>query len=288
MSLKRFTSVLWEGYQEGRALIQKIMEAFYFMLCLGVFLLADFTYGQEHIMFLSNHHKSIESYIMNGYGNRSSYQCDVLYDNAREDIIEGRAQFVMGLNEIEHFDLSSNLVSSQCLLVSVEVNKNESLAALVKFGWTVVQHKRVALVMKMSSGINLNMSTNITKLPFLVAAELTDGSEQFLCPVVGMPQPYLQHSMCDHEHISYKKKVVRVSIIGVPPYLYGKTHDSIISNFRKSHVVLKNNIYAGTTNGLDGADIRLLYLLSDKLNFEFNITVPTSFTDSYRLVGVSY
>ena len=257
------------------------------MLSLGVFLLADFTYGQAH-MFLSNHHKSIESYIMNGYGNRSSYQCDVLYDNAREDIIEGRAQFVMGLNEIEHFDLSSNLVSSQCLLVSVEVNKNESLAALVKFGWTVVQHKRVALVMKMSSGINLNMSTNITKLPFLVAAELTDGSEQFLCPVVGMPQPYLQHSMCDHEHISYKKKVVRVNIIGVPPYLYGKTHDSIISNFRKSHVVLKNNIYAGTTNGLDGADIRLLYLLSDKLNFEFNITVPTSFTDSYRLVCVSY
>ena len=201
------------------------MEAFYFMLFLGVFLSADLTCGQEHKLFLSKHGQSIESYIMKGYGNRSGYQCDVLYDNTQKDSIEGMARFVMDLNEIEHFNLSSNLVSSHCLLVSVSINTNESLATLIKFGWTVVQHKRVALVMKMSSGMTLSMATNITKLPFLVAAELKEGKEQFLCPVVGEREPYLQHSMCDHAHTSYKNKVIRVGIIGVPPYLYGKTQN---------------------------------------------------------------
>lgn len=52
--------------------------------------------------------------------------------------------------------------------------------------------------------------------------------------------------------------------------------------------MLKNNIHAGTTNGLDGADIRLLYLLADKLNFVLNISAAESFTDSNRLVSVSY
>ena len=88
-----------------------------------------------------------------------------------------------------------------------------------------MQHKRAAFVIKMSSGMTLNMAPNITKLPFLVAAELEDGREQFLCPVVGEPEPFLQHSMCDHAYTSYKNKVIRVGVIGVPPYLYGKTQN---------------------------------------------------------------
>ena len=147
----------------------------------------------------------------------------MLHANSYQDGLEGRAQFVMGLNKFDGFDLSSNLASSHCLLVSVEVNKNEGLAAVLKFGWTVVQHKRVALVMKMVSGVTLNEAMNITKLPFLVAAELNGGKEQFLCPVVGEREPHLQNSMCDDNYTSYKDKVIRFGIIGVPPYLYGNS-----------------------------------------------------------------
>ena len=211
--------------ERGRALFREITEGLYYIfLCLGVFSLTDMTSAQKHMSFISKHQQSIDSYIMDGYGYRNGRKCDVLSDNPQEeDSMEGRAQYVMNLNRIVHFDFSSNIVSLHCLLVSIEVNNNESLAALVNFGWRVVEHKRVAIMMKMSSSMTLNMLKNITKLPFLVAAELQDGREQFLCPVVGKSEPYLQHSMCDHAYTSPKNKVIRVGIVGVPPYLYGKT-----------------------------------------------------------------
>ena len=201
------------------------MEAFHIKLNLGVFLLtilADLSCGQMRPQLLSKHRKSIERYTMTGNGKRiDDYQCDVLYDHTQGDSVEGRAQFVMDFEKMDHFDISSNIASSHCLLVSVEVNNSESLAAVLKFGWAVVQHKRVAIVMKMVSNVTLNEARNITKLPFLVAAELKGGMEQFLCPAVGERDPHLQNSMCGDDYTSYEDKEIRVSIIGVPPYLYG-------------------------------------------------------------------
>ena len=202
----------------------RIMLGLCFKLCIGAIILgdlADVICAQEDTLFLSKHRQSIESYILKGYGKRSDYHCDVLHASSIKDGLDGRAQFIMGLNEVDRFDLSSNLASSHCLLVSVEVNNSESLAAGVKFGWTVVQHKRVALVMKMVSDVTLNEAMNVTKLPFLVAAELKGGKEQFLCPVVGEREPHLQNTMCVDNYTSYKNKVIRFSITGVPPYLYG-------------------------------------------------------------------
>ena len=201
------------------------MEAFHIKLNLGVFLLtilADLSCGQMQPQFLSKHRKSIESYTMTGSGKRiDDYQCDVLYDDPQGYSVEGGAQFVMDIEKMDCFDISSNIASSDCLLVSVEVKNSESLAAVLKFGWAVVQHKRVALVMKMVSNLTLYEARNITKLPFLVAAELEGGREQFLCPVVGEREPHIQNSMCDDKYASYKDKVIRFGIIGVPPYLYG-------------------------------------------------------------------
>ena len=175
-----------------------------------------------HMQLLSKHRKLIERYTMTGYGKKiDDYQCDVLYDHPQGDSVEGGAQFVMDFEKMDHFDISSNMASSSCLIVSVEVNNSESLAAVLKFGWAVVQHKRVAIVMKMVSNVTLNEARNVTKLPFLVAAELKGGKEQFLCPVVGEREPHLQNSMCVDNYTSYKNKVIRFSITGVPPYLYG-------------------------------------------------------------------
>ena len=202
------------------------MMVFCFKLFIGGLILGDLVdviCAQENTRFLSRHINSIESYILKGYGKMSDYHCDVLHASSFRDGLEGRAHFVMGSNAFDHFDLSSNLASSHCLLVSAEVNKNESLAAVIKFGWTVVQHKRVALVMKMGSSVTLNEAMNITKLPFLVAAEFKGGKEQFLCPVVGKREPHIQNSMCYDNFTSYKDKTIRFGIIGVPPYLYGKS-----------------------------------------------------------------
>lgn len=195
------------------------MDVFFIRVIL-LAVIADVTCAKIHTQILSKHHKSIENYIMIGYEKKSEYQCDVLSDDPRGQ--EGKAQFVMDSESIEHFDVASNLVSSDCMVVSVEVNNNQSLAAVVKFGWTILQHKRVAILIEMGSGLTLNMATNITKLPFVVAAQLQNGKEQFLCPIFGEVEPRLQDSMCDPAYASYKKKVIRVGIIGVAPYFYGK------------------------------------------------------------------
>ena len=75
--------------------------------------------------------------------------------------------------------------------------------------------------MKMGSGLTLDMAANTTKLPFLVAAKLEDGREQFLCPVVGQSVLNLQSSMCNQLQRSFRDKILRVAVFGVPPYFYG-------------------------------------------------------------------
>ena len=185
------------------------------IICLGILL----THSVQGHMFLARHREAIESYIMTGYG-KGWRSCDVISDTPQGPaFLEGNPHFVMKAVDLKNFDISTTLASSHCLLASYYVRSNTSLSALIEFGWTVVQHKRLALVLKMGPGINLVMATNTTKLPFVVAAELWDGTSQFLCPVVGEREPRLQDSTCD---ASLKGKAIRVTYFGVPPYLYGK------------------------------------------------------------------
>ena len=53
---------------------------------------------------------------------------------------------------------------------------------VLPLGWETVHKKRLALVLKMGPGISLERTANTEKLPFLVAAEMENGQEQFLCP----------------------------------------------------------------------------------------------------------
>ena len=190
-----------------------------YIINLGILLLQYEVFGLE---LLSNHQDSIENHMMTGYGKRGSFKCDVLHGlrTLHGQKIK-RPSFVVDIDKLDNLDVSSTLASSQCLLVFYHIHSNHSLSTLIKFGWTVVQHKRVALVMKMGSGLTLDMAANTTKLPFLVAAELEDGSEQFLCPVVGQSIPTLQSPMCNHLQLSSRDKILRAATFGVPPYFYG-------------------------------------------------------------------
>ena len=107
-----------------------------------------------------------------------------------------------------------------------KVNSIKSLLAPVKFGRRAIQHKRIALVVKLGPGVTLNDIKNTHKLPFLIAAELDNGEEQFLCPVIGQPDPWRQQSMCKESYVSAKNKVLRVAILGSSPWFVFGEHRS--------------------------------------------------------------
>ena len=127
----------------------------------------------------------------------------------------------MSMTELNHLDIIRTFSSSKCLLVSFHANNNHSLSRLIQFGWTAVQHKRLALLLTMGAGVTLKSVRNTTRMPFLVASEVEDGKRQFLCPVVGEHEPRLQNYICHHSYASYKNKTIRVGMIGMRPWFFG-------------------------------------------------------------------
>ena len=170
-------------------------------------------------MFLARHRNAIENLIMTGYG-EGWKNCDIITDAPQgPGFLISNPLYVMEVDHLKIFDISTSLSSSHCVLTSFYVKSNQSLSDLIEFGWTTIQHKRLALVLKMGPGLSLDMAANTTKLPFVIATELWNGQPQFLCPVVGEAEPSLQDSICD---TSLKDKTIRVGCFGLPPSVYGK------------------------------------------------------------------
>ena len=223
----------------------------------AAFLLQQKTLGEEQRMFLEKYRDEIQEYAMTGH-EKGWTNCDIL--SADLFFNEDQPHISMELDNIQILNVRSNFAFSNCLLVSYQVSSLLSLEKLIDFGRAAIQHIRLALVVKMNSGITLNMITNTTRLPFLIAAELEDGREQFLCPVVGVSHPILEENVCNPSYASYKGKTLRVTFMGVPP----------------------NFIMTNATIGLfDGADIRLMRILERQLNFRGEIIMPKSHTDAF-------
>ena len=204
--------------------------------------------GQEHNRFLDKYKGAIQNYIMTGH-EQGWKQCDIL--SANKFSHEGIPQISMDLDKILKLNVKSAFTSSQCLLVTSHVGTKDHLMALLDFGRATIQHFRLALVMEMDSGIILDMIANTTKLPFLIAADLGQGREQFLCPIVGEMKPSLEHKLCKPSFTSYKKKKLRVALNGILP-----------------HFILKSD------GSIDGANLRMMKVLEDKLNFAADVSVP--------------
>ena len=156
-------------------------------------------------------------------------------------------------------DLRCTLSSSHCLLASYHIESQKSLSEIMQFGWEVIKHKRIALILSMAKGITLEMATNTDKLPFLVAARLGSGEKQFLCPVIGKIKPLMQSEMCDISYVSYKFKKLKIGLLGIPPHL----------------------IFDG---GIDGTDVRLIKLLAQKLKFQPDVVFPRTFSQGENMV----
>ena len=232
----------------------KLMKRFLF-LC-SAFFTQDKALGEEQRIFLEKYKDAIQGYTMKG-NEKGWKNCDIL---SADTYLNGKQpQFSVGLDKLKTLDIRSTFTSSSCLLVSYHVGGMQSLENLIDFGWAAIQHIRLALVVKMKSGITLNMISNTTKLPFMIAAELEEGREQFLCPIIGVVKPILEENVCNPSYVSYKEKVLRVTFMGNPPQF------------------ILTNAEAGQ---FDGVDIRLMRILEKYLNFRGEIIMPKSFLDA--------
>ena len=211
---------------------------------------------QQHKTFMENYKEAIQKYIMTGHELRGQH-CDILSANPSYNSVP---QISMDLEKIKTLNMKSAFASSHCLLVNYHITNEASLSALTDFGWEAIEHIRLALIIKMESGITLSMVRNATKMPFLVAAELDHGQE-FLCPVVGEIEPRLEHDLCKASYVSYKNKRLRIGLVGpMPDFIYRD----------------------GT---IEGTGIRLIDMLASRLNFIPQVQVPNSMDAAESLVG---
>ena len=236
----------------------KVMKV---LLFLGMaFLLLDKALGGKLRLFLDKYKDEIQQYTMAGHEKGWTY-CDILSADPFSN--EDQPQISMDLDKIETLNVESNFAFSNCLLVSYHISSLVSLEKLIDFGRAAIQHTRLALVVKLNSGITLNMIANTTKLPFMIAAELSKGREQFLCPIVGVSDPILEENVCNLSYASYKGKRLHVTFMGSAP------------NF-----ILTN----ATTGHFDGTGIRLMRVLERQLNFRGEIIMPKSVLDAFTKV----
>ena len=166
--------------------------------------------------FFDRHISDIENYIMTGYGYGWN-QCDEI--TLEPKFLDNRPLYLIDQHIINGIELPNTVASSSCLIVTSQIKSNQSLSELIQFGWNVVRYKRLALVLQMSSDISLDFAKNTTGLPFLIAAQLEGGREQYLCPLIGQSSPLLKHSLCEQSLYSLKNKTLRVTLVGVMPWI---------------------------------------------------------------------
>ena len=212
--------------------------------------------------FLQKYNGAIQNYIMTGH-ERGWRQCDIMAANTLP--FDDVPQITMDLDRIKTLNhLQSAFSSSNCLLVTYDVSSNGSLSTLLDFGWEVIQYVRLAMVIKLSSGMTLDTMATKT-LPYLVATVSNNGKEQFLCPVIGEYEPRLEKVICKPSFVSFKHKTLRIAMMGIVP----------------DFMMTKNG-------ALDGKNMKLLRMLEKRLLFEPEITVANSFIDARNRVSNNY
>ena len=199
--------------------------------------------------FVFKYKRDIENFIMAGFGGGWD-MCDIIVVDPVDPIPSWEIPHLMGnVKMLNTLDIGNTMGHSHCLLLWAQARDNATLKALIKFGWSTIQHKRVGMMLSLSSNIALDKATNTTNLPFLIAAQLESGREQFMCPVLGSYQPQIQSSICDKNLTDYRGKTIRVGFsIAFRPYGFM------------------------TEIGVpDGVDKRFLEVLRSKMDFNIKI-----------------
>ena len=228
------------------------------LILVGIWILLARALGQQPSTFMGKYKEEIQKYLMTGH-EQGWQHCDILTEKPS---LQGVPQISMSLNKIKALNIKSAFAFSQCLLIKYHISSEASLSALLDFGLEAIQQVRLALVVQMKSGITLDMIQNTTKIPFLIAAELEHGKEQFLCPFLGEIEPRLEQDLCKGSYVSYKNKKLRIVLGGLMP------------DFMR------------TSNGtIEGTGIRLIKMLANQLNFLPQVIIPDSMGAAEYLVG---
>ena len=231
---------------------------FWHIVSLGIIHMCNASHVQSQSVFINEYKDAIEDFTMVGHQNGWNH-CDILSDGF---LIQGIPHISMELDRIKDLDTKSVLASSHCLLIVYYVQNQASLKSLIEFGQVTFQHKRLALVIRLASGLKLDIGPfSKTKLPFLVVIEWEENQKrQFICPVVGETTPHWQLNMCAPSQASYENKTLQIGIIGLKPY------------------------FVHTETGRDGIDIRMINMLAKKLRFSTNFIAASSFFASPNMV----
>ena len=230
-----------------------------FKLLLVELLLSSTAIGKH--LFLDKYSKVIQDYVMIGHEEGRWSYCDILSEESSYN--EKAPQISMGLKEMKTLNIKLAFASSRCMLFNYNVRTKEDLFTLLEIGWSAINHIRLALILKISSGISLAMTNwNNTNLPFMIAAALDNDNEQFLCPVLGEDKPRLQESMCESSYSHYEEKLLKIGIVGINPY------------------------FMSTANGIDGTDMRLIPLLEKALSFRAEVIPMNSFRAAVNMVSI--
>ena len=218
-----------------------------FLSFLAIFFgLQTLTRGQDLDKFVAKHKQAMEAHIMAGYGGGWK-ECDLLAISPKEkDLQPDTPQFVIDIPSLRAFDIRTSFSKSHCLLITAYVGNPRILAEVIEFGWTAIHHIRLGMALRLGPNLTLDMATNITNLPFSIAAQLEGGEEQFLFPCLGQDMPNLKSSM---SHPTYLGKPIRVGLFGIGGVPF---------------------IFKGAEGQLDGLSIRLISLLERKMKFKIN------------------
>ena len=207
---------------------------------------------EEQRKFMNGYKESLQNYIMTGH-ERGWYDCDILSANPFYNQVPQISMDLEKVTALKGATIKSTFASSHCLFVNYHIGSEASLSALMDFGKAAIQHIRLAMIIDLKSGITLNMIKNTTKIPFPVAAQLSNGLE-FLCPVVGELVPRLDKDFCKASYVSYKHKTLRVALIGPMPEFILTSRDGKI----------------------EGTGIGLIRMLAKRLEFMPKIQIPSS------------
>ena len=241
------------------------------LVSLGTLLLQGKCMGQGERMLFDEYKEAIQNYIMTGH-EKGWMQCDILSDGISfepgRQMHETTPYISMDMGKIKRLNMEEKahianmtFASSHCLLAIYNVESKASLSSILDFGKAAFSYVRLALVLKLNSGMTLDMLTNVTKLPFLVAAESNDRNRQFLCPVVGENEPRLELDICDPSYVLPINKTLRVGIWGSYPY-------------------------AINTELHQGIDFDMLTMLAKKFKFNTKIIAPPTYIGTVIMVCV--
>ena len=119
------------------------------LAAIGMLMLCNTAVGHQHNKFMAKYKDRIQKYIMTGHEEGWKH-CDILSPLSVQDTFldsSAQPQMTIDLKILLDMNLSIVLSSSSCILISYQINSNQSLASLIKLGTILIRHQQFFLLL---------------------------------------------------------------------------------------------------------------------------------------------